>query len=108
MDNAELKSLLGRRVLELRQLRGLTQQQVADKMDIDLRTYCRIEKGVSFPSRYIMRLATALNVTLSQLFEFEHLKITIEEQQEFIKESADKLPLEYLTVIYKMINSMYN
>lgn len=108
MDNAKLKKLLGQRVLELRQQKKLTQQQVADKMGVDIRTYSRIEKGINFPSRYIIILAEALGVTVSQLFEFEHLDITRDAKIEFIKNCTDTMPTEQLTVIYKFINSIYN
>ena len=73
VDNTELKILLGKRVEELRKSRGLTQQQVADKMNIDIRNFRRIERGETFPARNIIPLAKALDVTLAQLYSFEHL-----------------------------------
>lgn len=108
MDNNKLKKLLGQRVLELRRQKKLTQQQVADKMGVDIRTYSRIEKGVNFPSRYIITLAEALGVSVSQLFEFEHLDITRDAQIDFIKHCTDNMPAEQLTIIYRFINSIYN
>ncbi len=107
MDNAELKILLGKRVLELRTARGLTQQQVADKMNIDIRNFRRMELGETFPARNIIPLAKALGVTLSQLYDIEHLQMDEQSMRTFVKESVDVMPLEQLTIIYRFINSIY-
>ena len=108
MDNAKLKILLGKRVQELRKARNLTQQQVADRMNVDIRNYRRIERGESFPARSIIPLAEALEVTLSQLYDFKHLELDETALREAVKKSADTMSMEQLIVIYKMINSIYN
>ncbi len=108
MNNAKLKILLGKRVQELRKARNLTQQQVADRMNIDIRNYRRIERGESFPARNIIPLAEALDVTLSQLYDCKHLELDEASLREAIKKSADTMSMEQLVIIYKMINSIYN
>ena len=51
---------------------GLTQQQVADGADMNVRTLINIEKGRSIPSLlYAMKLANFLNIPVDQLFEYK-------------------------------------
>lgn len=51
---------------------GLTQQQVADGADMNVRTLINIEKGRSIPSLlYAMKLANFLNIPVDQLFEYQ-------------------------------------
>ena len=51
---------------------GLTQQQVADGVDMNVRTLINIEKGRSIPSLlYAMKLANFLNIPVDQLFEYQ-------------------------------------
>lgn len=52
---------------------GLTQQQVADGADMNVRTLINIEKGRSIPSLlYAMKLANFLNIPVDQLFEYQN------------------------------------
>lgn len=52
---------------------GLTQQQVADGADMNVRTLINIEKGKSIPSLlYAMKLANFLNIPVDQLFVYEN------------------------------------
>ena len=51
---------------------GLTQQQVADGADMNVRTLINIEKGRSIPSLlYAMKLGNILNIPVDQLFEYQ-------------------------------------
>lgn len=56
---------------------GLTQQQVADGADMNVRTLINIEKGRSIPSLlYAMKLANFLNIPVDQLFEYKKTTLT--------------------------------
>lgn len=56
---------------------GLTQQQVADGADMNVRTLINIEKGRSIPSLlYAMKLANFLNIPVDQLFEYKNTTLT--------------------------------
>ncbi|MFQ5684906.1 MAG: helix-turn-helix domain-containing protein [Candidatus Binatia bacterium] len=61
---------LGGRVRELRQRKGLSQEEFADRVGID-RTYISgIERGVRNPTIAVLqRVAAALEVSLSELFK---------------------------------------
>lgn len=107
MDNAKIKQLLDKRIEELRTARGLTQQQVADKMNIDQRTFSRIEGGKNFPLKTLGSLAEALDVDLTQLFDFNHLDLSAHDMREFIKSEIDNIPDEHAIIIFRFITAMY-
>ena len=51
---------------------GLTQQQVADGADMNVRTLINIEKGRSIPSLlYAMKMANLFKIPVDQLFEYK-------------------------------------
>ena len=66
------KELLGARIKELRKNKGLTQQQLAELIDIDPKHLSKIEVGNSYPSLYnLEKITNALNVKMQDLFKFE-------------------------------------
>jgi len=67
------KALLGGRIKELRKMRGLTQEQLSQKIGIDPKSLSRIEVGGSFPSfETLDKLANVLQVELVGFFEFDN------------------------------------
>ena len=61
-------SQLGRRIKRYRQKAHLTQEQLADKIDVATSTIAHAENGTSKPSLpLLLKAANALNVTLDQL-----------------------------------------
>lgn len=70
-----VKKLLGEKVKRLGKMRGYTQEQFAEMIDITPRNLCRIESGESFvASETLDRILFALNVPADILFSFEHLR----------------------------------
>lgn len=68
------RQLLGARIKELRKKRGLTQDQLAELVDLATRYISLIEVGRNAPSlETIDNLAQALGVELKVLFDFSHL-----------------------------------
>jgi DNA-binding XRE family transcriptional regulator len=69
------RELLGGRIKELRKVRGLTQDQLAEKVELATRYISLIEVGRSSPSLETMEsIARALGVEIKDLFEFAHLQ----------------------------------
>jgi transcriptional regulator with XRE-family HTH domain len=63
---------LGRRVKELRQLRKYTQEQLAERMEINPTYLSSIERGGENPTLdLLIRLAKGLQVELYELFQLE-------------------------------------
>lgn len=65
-----MEERLGRRVAELRELAGLTQAQLAEKIDVSTETVSRLERGAAVPSLARLEdLATALGIDLARMFD---------------------------------------
>ena len=70
-----IKNLLGEKVKRLRKMRGFTQEQFAEMIDITPRNLCRIESGENFvTSETLDKILNAINVPADVLFSYEHLK----------------------------------
>ena len=71
MDN---KKKLGKRIKELRKNAGLTQEQVAEQIEMEQNTISVIESGRNFPTLMTLeKIAKVLNVELSDFFDYEYL-----------------------------------
>lgn len=102
----DIKKLLGKRIKELRKSQGISQQQLAELANIDQRSLSHIECGDTFPSRSLLDLAKVLNIELKDLFDFEHLDVTIETMSAYIKENIDHLPKESIIALYRMVKAL--
>jgi XRE family transcriptional regulator, regulator of sulfur utilization len=66
------RKLLGQRVKHLRRIRGQTQEQLAERIDINPKYLSSIERGAENPTLdLLIRLAKGLQVDLYELFQFE-------------------------------------
>jgi transcriptional regulator with XRE-family HTH domain len=73
MENT--KELLGARIKEIRKARGLTQEQLAEMIDVEQKHVSRIESGKNYPTiDRLEKIAAALNVPLMGFFDFLHLE----------------------------------
>jgi transcriptional regulator with XRE-family HTH domain len=68
----DIRHLLGRRVRELREASGLTQEQLAEKSELHPNYIGRIERAQSNVSlEIIQKIAWGLRVELSSIFEWD-------------------------------------
>ncbi len=68
----EIYKKLGLNIKKYRELRGLTQEKLAEKSNISLDFMGKIEVSISRPSfRTIIAIANALEIPLKDLFDFE-------------------------------------
>lgn len=72
MDNR--KKMLGSRIKELRKIKNLTQDKLAEKAGIESTKYLsRIEVGGCYPSLDVLeRIADALEEEMKELFNYQH------------------------------------
>ena len=87
------KKLFVTQVKLLRNFRKLTQEELSEQINIDIRQLARIEAGTSFvTSETIEQLCTALNVTYKELFDFENIEdnMTCEDIKKY-KQNYSKL-----------------
>ncbi len=67
------KKLFGIRIKELRKKRGLTQENLSEKMDISTNYVSSTERGTENPTfDVLIKYAIALNVEMWELFDFQH------------------------------------
>lgn len=100
-----VKLLLGKRIRELREKRNLNQQELAEQVGIDQRNLSKIECGVVFPSKCLDKLGIALGISLSEIFDFEHLDLSTNEKKEFIKTMLDEISEDEITFLYRLIKT---
>jgi len=100
-----LKKLLGSRIKELRHGRGLSQEQLAEIVDIDTKHLSRIETGLSAPTVDRLEIiANALDVEVRTLFEYGHLNnrgVQLTDIDKMLK----KLDENDLKIVYRIVRS---
>ena len=101
------KKLLGVRIKELRKTRGLSQEQLSGKIDIDPKHLSRIESGRSFPSLDTLeKLANALQVEIKDFFEFAHEAKNTRELKEIISNLLKEVDDERLRLAVKVLRAL--
>lgn len=104
MDN---KKLLGKRIKEIRKNCNFTQEELAERVNIDITTLSGIESGRHFPSLVTLeKIANALNVSMITLFDYKHF-VPIEDMRIFIGKNTDLLSDEDVKFVYKLLNKKY-
>ncbi len=72
---SDLPKLLGNRIRHLRNRAGITQAQLAERVDISPEFMSRLERGLKAPSvDSAAKIAHALGVSLSELFDFQEAR----------------------------------
>lgn len=105
MFNISMKKMFGKRLRELRTAKMLTQETVAELIDIKPENYSRIENGLSFPKpENIVKLSKVLDVEIAELFQFSHLN----DYDKILECIIDKLKKDKDTTIitYKFLKSL--
>lgn len=96
MDN--LKKKFGQRVRKIRQKQNLSQEELAEKIDIAVNNMGKIERGESFVTAVTLeKLASVLNVKVEDFFKFDNF-VSIEEMKselDFEKMSDDEITQLY-------------
>ncbi len=110
LDHLPLPMGFSQRLSELRKLRGLTQQAIADKIDLHVNQIKRYEAGTAQPTLdTLVRLAKALHVSLDELvfneqdrapdkdfkMQFEALSHFNDREKLIAKELLDSLILKH-------------
>lgn len=101
-----LKIKFGKRVRELRRSKGITQEQLAELVNIEPPNISKIECGMHFPQPdKIEKIASALDVEIQSLFEFEHFQAK-QQLIDYITISLQDFELKTLEFIYKFIRNI--
>lgn len=103
-----IKEEFGEKIKRMRQNRGLTQEQLAEAVDISQRALSAIERGENFvTSETIDKLLKTLNTTSEELFALNHLK----PQEELLSEINKNLSQlsqnpQKLELVYQITKSL--
>ncbi len=77
---------IGTQIARIRKDRAVTQEQLAEIIDVTAETISRLERGVSIPSlKTLEKISKALHTSLKDLFDFEYRQKPISASE---KESA--------------------
>ena len=105
MKELDIKKLLGKRIKEIRIKRGLTQERLAELIEIGERNLSKIECGLCFvKAETIARLLQALEVESKELFDFSEFQESRKIKKVLIDEiKNDKIDVDLLYKIYRAI-----
>lgn len=102
----DIKKQLGQRIKKLRQDRGYSQEQFAEKLGIATRTLCGIEIGKNFfTADTLEKILTSLDITPQELFMINYLQpkeVLVDEIINSVKSIKDR---EKIEIIYKIVKS---
>lgn len=71
MDKSELQEKIGQRIKELREAKGVSQQELASLCDFEKSNMSRLEAGGTNPTIYtLLKISKALSVQLSDIINF--------------------------------------
>ena len=99
-----MKKNLGNRIREIRISRSLTQEALAEKINLSAKSLSQIELGNNFVSAETLEeICSALNIPPKTLFDFEYSELS---QENSIKEIVTKLENnpKLLKTIYKIVS----
>lgn len=103
-----IKKELGKKIKRMRLNRGLTQEQLAEAVDVSQRTLSGIEIGENFVTAETLdKIIEALDTTTEELFATSHLK----RENDLIKEITHNIQLiakdpTKLDILYNVTKSL--
>ena len=103
----EYKKRLGIRIKEIRKQRHLSQEKLAELVDISQNALSYIENGENFfTAETLEKIITALEIEPNELFEFEHFKTNdelIKEINLILSKNPEKIP-EFYKILKAIVN----
>lgn len=102
-----IRKQLGARIKEIRKARGLSQEDLAERVGIEAKHLSRIEVGGSYPSLdRLSKLAKALNVEMKDFFEFAHESGNSSELREVLNSLMKEATEEQLKIAVKVLRAI--
>ena len=95
--------IFGKRLKELRKAKKITQEQLAEIVELDPKQVCRIENGACFET--LQKLANFYNVEIYDLFSYQHKQsksALIHEMNSILINASD----DQIELIYKIIKAV--
>lgn len=103
---ADLKKKLGARIQEIRKSKKMTQEKLAELINLETPNLSNIERGKKFMTADTLeKIIRVLNVKEKELFDFEHIMPSNELRAQ-IHSQIDNLSQKELEYIYKTIENI--
>ncbi len=97
--------MVNKKVKELRKKKGLSQENLATKSGLSLRTIQRVEKAENHPTgETLNRICSALDISIEELTDNETAKKTIKGKKEYLHIFDDKLVITKTPKINNLID----
>lgn len=101
-----IKKNLGNRIREIRVSRSLTQEALAEKINLSAKSLSQIELGNNFVSAETLEdICVALDITPNTLFDFKYADITEENALIEITKRLENNP-NLLKTVYKIVMAL--
>lgn len=101
------QELLGHRIRSLRQDRGLTQQQLGERAELNYKYLGAVERGEENPSLLVLeRLANALEAELMDLFRFRHEETSPQALRKSLTDLLSAADTSQLQMACKLIEAL--
>lgn len=104
----EINKKLGKRIQYLRQQRGLSQEKLAEALNIATTSLSHVETGRGFMTLVTLeKLARVLNIEIYEIFQFSSIK-TNEEMYNFIFEKLNIIKNDdtKLKLLYNLVSDL--
>ena len=106
MEKAQI--LLGRRIRSLRKAKKWTLEKLGEKAATNHKHIGEIERGQQNPSYAVLvKIATALDVELPELFRFESEELNRKEVEKEIVRIVKSIPEEDLSQLLSVLRVLY-
>ncbi|HAP67088.1 MAG TPA: XRE family transcriptional regulator [Nitrospinae bacterium] len=103
---AAIKELIGARIKSIRDAKGMTQERLAEVMDINSKYLSNIERGKENPTLdMLIKLANALEVEMWEMFDFGH-EVSLKELRETMGRFLKELDEDKLRMSVKLLRAV--
>ncbi len=100
------KKLFGLRIKHLRDRKGWTQENLAEKMDISSNYLSSMERGKENPTLdMLIKMSKSLQVEMWELFDFGH-EVSSKELKVIMKQLATELDKDKLQIAVKILRAV--
>lgn len=100
-----MNAILGARIRSLRESKGFTQEQIAEKMDCTRQKYARLEKGlidISYAS--VLNIAQILGIRIEEITSSVN---SISQEQPMFRDNSNSVQEDKFEYINNMIDTFY-
>ena len=100
----DIKQMIGARIKELRTKKGITQEHLSERMEINPKYLSSIERGKENPTlNTLIKLSESLEVDLGEIFSFIEAEDPDKRKSQIIS-LLDEADSEQLKMIFKVLS----